>query len=78
MHIAQAGDGHSEFTFSLLSDSSDRKQVHLLLAQALAVIHAIIPDVETSTRRQAPQGAVSFSARFLHDLPSRAPPAFLV
>ena len=78
MHISQAGDGHSEFTFSLLNDSSDRKQVHLLLAQALAVTHAIIPDSDTSIRRQEQSADELFSARLLQDLPSRAPPAFLV
>lgn len=72
--FSHVGDGHSELTFSLLNDSSDRKQVHPLLMQALAVTQSVIPGSDVSIRRQEPPADVSFSARFLHDLPFRAPP----
>ena len=74
MQLSHAGDGHSEFTFSLLSDSSDRIQIHSLLLQA----RAIISNPGSKGRCEEPPDSVSLSIRLLQDLPSRAPPDFLL
>lgn len=76
--FSHVGDGHSEFTFSLLSDSSDRKQIHPFPTQALAAADATISDSDASIGRDTQTTCVSSSIRFLHDLPSRAPPGFLI
>lgn len=75
---SHVGDGHSELTVSLLSDSSERKQIHPLLTQALAVGHAPISDPNPSMRREQHAALVSSCIRFIHDLPSRAPPSLFV
>jgi hypothetical protein len=76
--FSHVGDGHSEFTFALLSDSSDRRLIHPLLNQALAVTHTIISDPGPRSRLEEQPACGSFSFRLLHDLAARAPPSFLV
>ena len=78
MQLAHEGDGHSEFTFALLSDSSDRRLIHSLLLQALAIPHTIMPNPGSTVRREEPPDPVPLSIRLLQDLPSRAPPAVLL
>lgn len=76
--LSHPGDGHSEFTFSLLSDSSDRRQIHSLLLQAHAVTDAILSSPGTKARWEERLDPVPLSIRFLQDFPSRAPPSFLL
>lgn len=76
--FSHVGDRHSEFNISLLSDSSDRKQINPLLTQALAVTHAVISDPDPSLLREQQDTFISSPIRFLHDLPSRAPPSLFV
>ena len=78
MQLSHPGDGHSEFTFSLLSDSSERRQIHALLLQALAVTHAMFSSPGSKVRWEEPLDPVPLSIRNLQDLPSRAPPSFLL
>ena len=78
IQISHAGDLHSEFTVSLLSESSDRKQIHRLWLQMLAVTPATVPDSDSKVRCEQPPNPVLLSRQFLRDVPSRAPPSFLL
>ncbi len=76
--FAHSGDGHTEFGLSLLTDSTDRKHSKPLLTQALAVAHGSFADPNPSMRREQHATLVSSCIRFIHDLPSRAPPSLFV
>ncbi len=76
--FSHAGNSHAEFTFSLLSDSTDRKQTNPLFAKALAIRHAVTTESDVSARRDERPAHGTFPIRLLHDLPSRAPPGFLL
>ena len=78
VQISHAGDAHAEFTVSLLSESSDRKQIHRLMLQALAVTYVTVPDPNSKVWYEKPPDPVPLSIRLLQDLPSRAPPSFLL
>jgi hypothetical protein len=75
--VSHVGDGYSELTFSLLSNSTDRKQIHPLLTQTLAVTQAFSPAPEASLRLEAKPDGVSFAVQLLHDLHPRAPPRLI-
>ena len=76
--FAHTRDRHYEVGFSFLNDSTDRKHSKPLLAQAFAVGHASISDPNSSMRHEQHAARVSSCIRFIHDLPSRAPPSLFV
>jgi hypothetical protein len=76
--FAHLSDQHYEVGFSFLSDSTDRKHSKLILTQAFAVAHAAISDSDHSLRRKQYDTTGFSSIRFIHDLPSRAPPSLFL
>lgn len=77
-HSSTAGQEHGELGFSVLNDSSERKFFKPLLAQVFVVAIAVRPTPDGSDSAEPDNPAIPSSTRFVHELPSRAPPALLV
>lgn len=76
--FSHLGDRHTEFSLSLLTDSTDRKSLKPLVAQALGLLPAVGSDIERHTRIQRDTAAIPSPVSFVHTLSPRAPPGFLV
>ena len=73
--VSGAGHRHLEFEFSFLTDSTDRKSFNPFVTQAHALVSVVALNREPCVL-QVPQPIVLFSsARLIHDLSSRGPPA---
>lgn len=71
-------DRHYEVGFSFLNDSVDHKHSKPFLTQAFAVAHAALSDSDHSLGREQYDTTRFSSVRFIHNLPSRAPPSLFV
>ena len=76
--FSHVGDRHTEFSLSLLSNSTDRKSLKPFVAQVLGVSSAIVSDVERSVGIQRGMTPVPPSIPFIHAISPRAPPSLLV
>lgn len=72
------GDGHAEFSLSLLTDSTDRKSLKPLLTQTLGSSRAVVFTLEQLGTFISQADLVSPSQPSLPGISSRAPPAFLI
>lgn len=70
--------GHLQFEFSLLNDSTDRKSVKPLLIQVICDAFAVTSDPERRDWIEQNTTCSPSVVLFIHDIPSRAPPALLV
>lgn len=71
-------NGHPEVSFSLLSGSTDRKCLKPLLTQAEGFSSIPVSDLQAHDWLDQNGNRVPFNAFFIHEFPSRAPPAFLL
>lgn len=73
-----AGDVHSELSFSILNDSTDRKSLKPFVVQALGFSSAVVSDGEGPVRLQREIALVLPSTPFGHAIVPRAPPSLLI
>jgi hypothetical protein len=73
-----AGDGHTELSFSVLNDSTDRKPLKPFVVQALGFTPAVVLEAESSVRRQKNSASAQPSAPLIFTRSPRAPPSLLV
>lgn len=76
--FAHHGDGHTEFSLSLLTDTTDRKSLKPFLIQVLGLSpNDVVSDLEQSVRMRQSIAAVPSSPPFIHRIASRGPPHLL-
>jgi hypothetical protein len=76
--FSHLGDSHTEFTLSLLNDSTDRKSLKPVVAQALGLSSAADSDVERSVRMVWNTASVQLSVPYIYAIAPRAPPSLLI
>lgn len=76
--FSHVGDRHTEFSLSLLSDSTDRKSLKPFWAPVLGSSTAVAPGVQQYARMQRGPGIVLPPMPFVDGISSRAPPSLLV
>lgn len=73
-----AGDGHSELSFSVLYDSTDRKSLKPFFAMALGYSPAVVSDGEWYARIHRYTAPVPRFMPFAQAISSRAPPSLFL
>lgn len=77
-HVSHSGVGHPEFGFSFLNDSNDRKAFKPFFAPVLAGACAVVIDPHQQEREDQPDALAPAIPSVIHEIPSRAPPSFLI
>ena len=77
-HLSHGGLGHPEFGLSVLNDSNDRKAFKPFFTPVLPGIPTVISDLHQQEWIDQPNSLTTASSFFIHDIPSRAPPVFLI
>lgn len=76
--FSHVGDRHTEFSLSLLNDSTDRNSFKLFFQQALELSPAVVSGMERYARIQRSAEPVPSSVLCIHAISFRGPPSFLV
>lgn len=77
-HPTHPWNEHPEVGFSYLNDSTDRKSFKPLLTQVVCLAFAFTSDPERHDRIEQNSTLAPSVTVFIHDVPSRAPPALLI
>lgn len=77
-HTSHTWQEHSELSFSLLNDSSDRKAIKPCLIQLSYLTFAVMPALQGHERAEQDFTTVPASALFVPEIPTRAPPLLLL
>lgn len=72
------GNEHPEFTFSLLSESTDRKPLKPCLTQVFGISSTLLLPPDPENRIECGTYLASPSPQFSHDIRTRAPPLLLL
>lgn len=78
VRFSHLSDNHTEFSLSLLSDSTDRKSLKRLLPQILGYSPSVVSAAEGYVRVRGNTASIAPTLLFVYAISSRAPPSLLV